>query len=377
MTYYLSRNDLEDILKLVNFCMTHVKMGNVDPKNLLIEMIKIFRSYDAEFFPSNQSLDGVDLINSLSIKESPAEQVKYKEYYWRYDPLYAAQFCPTPTNRVFKTDDIISYSHLRKLDYYQEYLRRINWFGELVIRLCTDSGFWGAISLSRTPKQPYFNNSDVQKAEFLLPYLINTFETMMVFSKMSREREAFEQWLESRPDGVILLDAKLCSIFHNDKARQFSQSLSGIGAELISKHNIDGITLPETMVEDCKYLVHMFKSQGFFSHNRIINTKYGERYYVKYTVVGYGSTETSLPYLIIIHINNLTVHDETAGMTLIKDYKLSMREEIIARYTGLGLTNKEIAAKLGISSFTVQSHLRNIFSKMGVERRAQLANLIN
>jgi DNA-binding CsgD family transcriptional regulator len=42
----------------------------------------------------------------------------------------------------------------------------------------------------------------------------------------------------------------------------------------------------------------------------------------------------------------------------------------------LGLTNKEIAEKLDISLFTVQCHLRNIFEKTGIKRRAQLANLI-
>jgi DNA-binding CsgD family transcriptional regulator len=63
-------------------------------------------------------------------------------------------------------------------------------------------------------------------------------------------------------------------------------------------------------------------------------------------------------------------------MTLLKDYDLSEREEKIAQYIGLGLTNKEIGKKLGISPFTVQSHLRNIFEKTGIKRRSQLANLV-
>jgi DNA-binding CsgD family transcriptional regulator len=371
--YQLSRNDLQDILKLINFCMTHIKTGNIDPKDLLLEMLKIFRSYDGHFFPTNQSLDGADLSNSFSIKEGQAEQEKYKNYYWRYDPLYSAQFCPTPTKRVFKTDDIISYSQLKKLDYYQEYLRHINWLGELVIRLCNNDGFWGAMSLSRTPKQPYFNKTDVQKAEFLLPYLINAFETTMFVSKINKERKAFEQWLESRPDGIILLDAKLRSIFYNSKAKQFCQSLSGIKMESLSGHQIPDIMLPRSIVEDCKYLNNMFSSKGSFSHNRITNTIYGERYYIKYTIVSQSCLEIDMP-CFVIHITNLP--NDEAEVLLLKDYKLSMKEETIAQYTGLGLTNKEIAAKLGISPFTVQSYLRKIFEKIGIERRAQLANLI-
>ncbi len=141
--YNLSRNDLEEILKFVNFCMTNIKTGNVDPKDLLTEMLGIFRSYDAEFFPSNQSLNGVDLSKSFSIKEGRADLVKYVNHYWRYDPLYSAQFNLQPVNRVFKTDDVISYSQIKKLDYYREYLQHINWFGELVIRLCNDEWILG------------------------------------------------------------------------------------------------------------------------------------------------------------------------------------------------------------------------------------------
>jgi DNA-binding CsgD family transcriptional regulator len=371
--YSLNRSELEEVLKLVNFCMTHIKTGNVNPKDLLTEMLKIFRSYDAEFFPSNQNLNGVDLSKSFSVKENRADLVKYVDHYWRYDPLFSAQFDPKPTNRVFKTDDVIPYSQLTKLDYYREYLQHINWFGELVIRLCTDSGFWGTMSISRSPKQPYFDNTDVQKAELLLPYLINTFEATMFFSKINGERKAFEQWLESRPEGVVLLDTKIRPIFYNSKARQFCLPLSGVKSELISK-NAD-ITLPKSMVEDCRHLASSHDTKSCFSHNRIINTRDGDRYYIKYTLINQPCKDIILPYFIV-HINDLSKKDDEAGVILIKDYGLSEREEKIAQYTGLGLTNKEIGKKLGISQFTVQSHLRNIFEKMGIKRRSQLANLI-
>jgi len=371
--YNLSRSDLEEILKLVNFCMTHIKTGNVDPKDLLTEMLQVFRSYDAEFFPSNQNSNGVDLSNSFSLRENRADLVKYVNHYWRFDPLYQAQFSPKPVNRVFKTDDVISYAQLRKLDYYRDYLQHINWFGELVIRLCTDNGFWGTMSISRSPKQPYFDNSDVQKAEFLLPYLINTFEATMFFSKINGERKAFEQWLESKPEGVVLLDTKLRPIFYNSKAVQICRPLSNLKTELVPKQS-DDITLPPPILEDCRHLVDAQDSKSCFSHNRIINTKEGGKYYIKYTLINQPCKDIVLPYFII-HINDLS-KSEDVGVVLVKDYGLSEREEKIAQYTGLGLTNKEIGEKLGISQFTVQSHLRNIFEKTGIKRRSQLANLI-
>ena len=50
---------------------------------------------------------------------------------------------------------------------------------------------------------------------------------------------------------------------------------------------------------------------------------------------------------------------------------LSPREIEVLKLLAQGLANKEIAAKLGISEGTVKNHLTNIFTKLGVEDRAQ------
>lgn len=50
---------------------------------------------------------------------------------------------------------------------------------------------------------------------------------------------------------------------------------------------------------------------------------------------------------------------------------LSPRERSILDLIGQGRSNKEIARTLGISPETVKSHIKNMFSKLGVERRAQ------
>ena len=47
-------------------------------------------------------------------------------------------------------------------------------------------------------------------------------------------------------------------------------------------------------------------------------------------------------------------------------------EQEIVRWVIQGMTNKEVAARLGISDKTVKTHLSNIFSKLKVNRRLQL-----
>lgn len=56
--------------------------------------------------------------------------------------------------------------------------------------------------------------------------------------------------------------------------------------------------------------------------------------------------------------------------------ELSARELEIARLVAEGLTNGEIADRLGISPHTVMTHLSNVFSREGLASRAELAGLV-
>ncbi|HEX2292502.1 MAG TPA: helix-turn-helix transcriptional regulator [Gaiellaceae bacterium] len=55
---------------------------------------------------------------------------------------------------------------------------------------------------------------------------------------------------------------------------------------------------------------------------------------------------------------------------------LTAQEERVAALVADGLSNKEIAARLVVSTKTVEGHLRNVFEKLGVTSRTQVARAV-
>ena len=51
------------------------------------------------------------------------------------------------------------------------------------------------------------------------------------------------------------------------------------------------------------------------------------------------------------------------------------REREIANLVAVGLTNREVADRLYLSPYTVNSHLRHVFTKLGIRSRVELARL--
>ena len=56
--------------------------------------------------------------------------------------------------------------------------------------------------------------------------------------------------------------------------------------------------------------------------------------------------------------------------------ELTPHELRVAQLVAQGLTNREAAAALFVSAKTVEHHLRNVFRKLGIRRRAELARFM-
>ena len=58
---------------------------------------------------------------------------------------------------------------------------------------------------------------------------------------------------------------------------------------------------------------------------------------------------------------------------MIEDIRMSRREREAIELIGEGLSNKEIAMRLNVSTHTVKSHVRNVMDKLALHTRLQIA----
>ena len=56
--------------------------------------------------------------------------------------------------------------------------------------------------------------------------------------------------------------------------------------------------------------------------------------------------------------------------------RLTEREKAVARLAAEAMTNQQIAHRLGITTHTVNFHLRQIFTKLGIGSRVSLVRLV-
>ena len=80
-----------------------------------------------------------------------------------------------------------------------------------------------------------------------------------------------------------------------------------------------------------------------------------------------------LPYLggLIARWNDRYQPGPLSSPSAVIAESLSARERNVLELIGQGQSNKEIARDLGITPETVKSHVKNIFAKLAVQRRAQ------
>jgi DNA-binding CsgD family transcriptional regulator len=78
----------------------------------------------------------------------------------------------------------------------------------------------------------------------------------------------------------------------------------------------------------------------------------------------------------IVWAQRATTEQARLGLTRSSALALTPTEARVARLAGDGLSTRDVAAELGISPRTVETHLASLYGKLGVTSRAELGRVM-
>ncbi|MCS7259622.1 MAG: response regulator transcription factor [Anaerolineae bacterium] len=183
---------------------------------------------------------------------------------------------------------------------------------------------------------------------------------MRVVGEASNGEEAVRLAVQLRPD-VVIMDVRMPGMSGVEATRRIKQEVPHVAVLVLTAHDDDEYIFALLQAGANGYLL---KTAEIDELVRAIRAVASGRSMLDPAVAGKVMAQFASGR-VPAEWTSSAKKDEFEGLT--------ERELEILRLVGKGLTNKEIGRKLFISDRTVQAHLSNIFSKLGVGSRTEAA----
>jgi DNA-binding CsgD family transcriptional regulator len=240
---------------------------------------------------------------------------------------------------------------LERSDRYQHMLAPLGYEHELRLALSDDSALWGALALMRAPGARDFSPSEAHRVASLGQTLTEALRIGLVLGAVS---------VDCTPNGpgVLIVDDDLEILTMTSNAERWLTELS------------DGCRgLPEAVRSVVGYvkLDHDRDGPEQGAPRARVRGASG-RWLTIHASRTRGSGFTTANIAVIIE----EAKPSEIAPLIVRAYGLSPNEARVTRMVLQGLSTKEIAAKIHLSPYTVQDHLKVIFEKVGVRSRREL-----
>jgi DNA-binding CsgD family transcriptional regulator len=235
---------------------------------------------------------------------------------------------------------------------YRTMLQPLGFQHELRLALVDGSGCWGAAMLWRAADSPDFNERDQATAAQLGP-------TLAAGLRVSLLTGAGEIGWTSQGPGLVILDDSFA-------VRRITPSARHWLAEL----DASPLGLPEPVIAVAASLAS-HEPEGapaWLSPWARVRGRSG-----RWIMIHGSRTEDANRGEASTAIIIEDAKPAQIAPIIVSAYRLSEREAELTRLILQGLSTKEIAAEMHLSTYTIQDYLKSIFDKVGVRSRRQLA----
>jgi len=281
-----------------------------------------------------------------------------------------------PVGVVVASDEILALSELRQTAFFDEVLRPQGLGHSAMIGLAQKPDFGVAFSMNRGPSQGSYSERELRFLQKLTPHLQRSMKLGLRVDAYKALQRAEFRTLDSLAVGVILLDRKARILFANTAARSFEGEhgpLSLRQAGLVhasARHSRRLNDLVQSALQGVPMgTISVPRADGGDSLTILAASVRAQ----DVDRLADANLQGAAVVLFIIDPAN------KAGVPvtwLMDAYGLTLAEAKVALAVSSGLSVPETANQLHLSPNTIKTQLRNVFSKSGVNRQAELARLI-
>ena len=241
--------------------------------------------------------------------------------------------------------------HLDQSRRHREVRRPHGWGDELRAALVSDATTWGAIILLREGGRPAFAPGDVAVVEQLTNHLAEGLRRSVVRSALSAAVPGQEA------AGLVVLEADNSILSTNPSGQVWLEELMG--------GTPSGQQVPGVITAVAARARGAASGDASSDAQARVRTASGTWLLLHGSTVGEGSEARTAVILEPARTPELA--------PLIADaYGLTPRERVITECIARGLNTNSIAARLHLSPWTVQDHLKSIFEKTDTGTRGEL-----
>ncbi len=290
------------------------------------------------------------------------------------EPPLARIIAENPFSKLAYLNDHWPQEELSKTEFFKQVMEVDGWRYAAGFLLWGEDEFLGHIGMNRTEEQGPYLSHERAMLEGLYPYIDEAVKRVAAFDAERAKRAALEEVLKQVPDGMLILDWQLKSVFSNRAADEACQlwnenrggdtnalppEVEEAAGKLIADSEILLRQPPPGKLEAPVTQIFHSKVPGLGARLRILHPR------IKQAIKPHCLIEFS------------RVMPRTGGESAVAAYSLTKAERRVADLVALGKSNPAVAVELHLSVHTIRAHLREIFAKLSVTNRAELAGAMN
>jgi DNA-binding CsgD family transcriptional regulator len=330
----------------------------------------------------SESLPGCEIIAALPLEGlipvtfRTTLKVDDPATYWQRvnaaEPPMAEVIARSPGFEITFLDDDMSPESIEGRRFYHEIMAPSDIRHMCGLLFWEDQHFFSHIGLARSAALGPFTDEERRLIRDMHPHFAAALVRVKSIDRLKFVARLLSESLEHPSDGLILVDFRQTVIFHNRAAEQACRLWrNGPEAAARNRQRGDVFRLPEDIQAAVATLIQRFlepsqlpgaaaKFENQLPHPVLPGLAARIR-------VDSPRNHAATPYLRI-ELSRVTADQEAVPV-----FKLSEAEHRVALLVAKGMSNDAAATLLSLSVNTVRAHLRQIFEKLGIQHRGQLA----